>query len=198
MTTRQFQFPRREFDKYDRFRSFDPELDIKTSFMISRELKVMLYDIYNHTEKVVLKHGSEEYETVEGYYAFYKALFTHLAITYWQQTVGTMEITRDLRNSRGMEFLINMKGSSPLQGHTTEKFYAVMPRFARGIFNEPIRIIELFSLTFGVEYTLSMWMLDSGESFGVFRPDMETRTNYNKASIERTITDAKNIIQRGY
>lgn len=195
---RVFQFPERQYRKYDRFRGYDLELDVKTSILISKDLKMMLRSVYDHTEEITLAHGGNEYDTIpKTYYAFYKAFFSHVSMNYWENKVGNLDITRDVQDSPGMFHLSRMRNVAPVQD-ITEKMTITMPSFVRGIFNRPIKITDLFTLGMGIEYTVSRWFLDSGEVFGSFRSNLEFRVEQNNLIIEQHLERARQIIGKGF
>lgn len=198
MPHRYFQFPRREFDKYIRFESFDPELDVKSSVFISKDLKIMFRDAYNMTDKVYLTHDKENYAEVSGYYAFYKALWTHLVQKYWIPEIGNLNLTKDIKNSAGMKYLKELNVGHPITDISSAKINIYMPRFSRGMYFEPIRVMEIFSMRFIVEYVLAKWFLDTDECWNAYREDVEYRLRQNDDIVKRTMSRIHEIVENGY
>ena len=68
---RRFLFPQREYNKYYKFDAMDKVFDVDTTTWISKDLKVMLRDAYDMTERIDLVHEDTKYASATGYYAFY-------------------------------------------------------------------------------------------------------------------------------
>lgn len=164
-----FRFKREEFDKYDNFNRIDEALDKKTTLNIDRHVASMIGDVRRFTERIDLyDRNNATYTQQTGYYSFIKGLASHLAFI-WYDSVPHYDLAlRDMQHmsrNRLMGDVIRDMGGNKIRYNFT------VPRYATGIFDYPLRSIQIFPMSFSVEYAFCVWALDQNLQF--FNDDLE-------------------------
>jgi len=148
-----------EYLKYENFERYDDELDMDTTVYIDRHLVSFLNDLRRFTEEIVLLDtGGEVLASASGYYAFYKALASHLAFVWYDYVPHWVPALKDMQNiSRSA--LLGVRTQD--LGRDKSRIHWRMPRYVLGLFEYPVPGVSVFPLSMQLEYALTKYALQN-------------------------------------
>lgn len=170
-----FHVKAEEYRKYGAFQKVDPELDRHTTVYMDRRISSMISDLRRFSETIDLYEGSGDvYATTEGYFAFQKALASHLSFVWYDLVPHWPLALKDMQVSKRQE-LLSDRVNDLRRGKS--RYNWVMPRYVAGLFEYPLLGISIFPQSVSLEYAFCSWAVDRQLGFYADDADflMDTR-----------------------
>lgn len=156
----------------------------------------MINDLRRFSDKIeLLDKSGELIGTVEGYYAFQKALAAHLAFK-WYETVPHWALALQDMQKANRSQLLQDRAQDLRRGK--HRYNWVMPRYVAGLFEYPVPGVGAFPLNMCLEYSFSLFALENNIQFYADDQEyLEQTRDRLKQSIDWTLDNLqKHIVPR--
>lgn len=187
---------RDEYQKYGQFQKFDDELDKHTTLYIDRQISSMINDLRRFADHIELYDNTgDNFTTISGYYAFQKALASHLAFK-WYETVPHWALSLQDMQKASRTKLLQDRAQDLRRGK--HRYNWTMPRYVAGLFEYPVPGMGTFPLNMSLEYSFCIFALENNIQFYADDQEyLEQTRDRLKTAIDWTLSNLeKHIVPR--
>ena len=202
MAVTKLTFKREEYDQYDTFTEYNPSRDMTTTVFLPFYAKAGLKRFYRNTSRLILTDTKgREIDSFSRnlFYPLTRAVAFECALL-WIRRVGNLPFDNKIFNSPGVASLPDIivpTFSGPLGSKRFLRTNAIMPRFVRGMFTEPVRDFDVFPVGFSYPYALIKFLLLKNELPQALTEDAKYELKRCDKIIDLTLEKIRSVIATG-